>query len=47
MTAVSPGEEAVVVLTLAEEPTADQGFASFFDQAGVEGGDWWRRLGRA
>ena len=41
--AISPQEDAVVVLTLAEESSADEGFNAFFGQEGLERGDPWRR----
>ena len=41
--AISPQEDAVVVLTPAQERTPDEGFDAFFSQEGLERGDSWRR----
>ncbi len=41
--AISPGEDAIVVLTLAEESSASEAFDAFFSQEGLERGDSWRR----
>ncbi len=41
--AISPQEDAVVVLTLAQEGSANEAFDTFFSQEGLERGDPWRR----
>jgi predicted Zn-dependent protease len=41
--ALSPGEDAAVVLSLAEQGNPDQGFQAFFGQQGLERGQSWRR----
>ena len=41
--AISPGQDAVVILTLAQENSADAGFQKFFSQEGLERGNSWRR----
>ncbi len=41
--ALSPNQDAVVVLTLASEGSADEGFQNFFSQEGLERGQSWRR----
>lgn len=41
--AVSPEEDAVVVLTLANESSPQAAMDAFFNQQGVERGDGWRR----
>lgn len=44
--AVSPGEDAVVVLTLAQGSSPEEAARSFFSQEGVQRGDAWRsRIG--
>ena len=40
---VSPGEDAVLTLTLAEEGSADAAARAFFDQQGIQRGRSWRR----
>ncbi|MEE8526639.1 MAG: M48 family metalloprotease [Thermoanaerobaculia bacterium] len=40
---ISPDQDALVVLTLAEEGDADEGFQKFFSQEGLERGQSWRR----
>ncbi len=41
--AISPQEDALVVLTLAQEGSASEAFNAFFSQEGLERGDSWRR----
>ncbi len=41
--AISPQQDAIVVLTLASESTPDEAHRAFFAQDGVERGDGWRR----
>ena len=40
--AVSPNQDAVVVLALASESTSEEAMRAFFNQQGVERGDGWR-----
>ncbi len=41
--AISPQEDAVVILTLASEDSPEEAHRAFFSQDGVERGDSWRR----
>ena len=41
--AISPNQDAIVVLTLAQESSPDEAHRAFFAQEGVERGDSWRR----
>ncbi len=41
--AISPQQDAIVVLTMASEGTPDEAHRAFFAQEGVERGDDWRR----
>lgn len=41
--AISPQEDAVVILTLASEESPEEAHRAFFSQDGVERGDQWRR----
>lgn len=41
--AISPQQDAIVVLTLAQEGSADEAAQTFFEQEGIERGSSWRR----